>query len=918
LTEPITGSLTYTVPITGGSGSGAILEFSGDATGITYIKVTSPGTGYIKGDILTVTATTETNISNVTVHDTGRTTDLVFTLTENGELNSDVDHFKNKISSLTDAITAGTYENLSISGGSGRGAKLKIVAETNNITEVTVTNPGTNYFEGDTLTVTGDTFIAAVTGRTTDLEFTLALTDSDYTESDIYLDPTLTTVGPMAERMIVDSNGYVGIGTTAPQSKLDVEGSVRIGSGYSGNNTITTNPTNGMIIEGNVGIGTTAPQTNLDISNNMFFDVSLNSDSTYTNIITGADAYNQNTGNLRLKGGWSADLSQQNYIDINGRRVIGVTGILNTTTDSLLDSVSIFNPYLGGDSPSNTMTCRLARWDTVTNQPTIPYDTTNAGWDDSYATIFVVSTYGNDGNGNNTHTIGISLVQAGNNPAPALPGSGYAVGDICKVIYGVDINFYNLTITLTVDNLDPIYDNGNVDLVTNNTTRVHVNDDGNVGIGTTNPGATLDISGNVRLNGGTNSTVNALSIYTSNIGVTGVSNGTNRVGYCAQTIGVNILDPNVNSGKILQNTTSGGVNGITGAVAINFCPDSETSITNGPAFSIWTSPQTGSDAGTPLERRFCVTDNGNVGIGTDSPSGKLHVYEESESVNCYFESNYINDDYPNGYGNGQNVNLIFKNKTYQMSSISGVDEAEVYNDTHQGSLVFKTQYDTNLNEQMRINSLGNVGIGIDIPTAKLDVRGNILSNTGSNNVVSLGVVEASQGCYINWNWDGTTGDGCTYIVNNKGEGSGGFYFYNQADSATLSTPLFGIDSTGGVSADSYNATSDMRHKENVCDLENSLEKIKAIRGVKFNFKGNDRIHSGIIAQEVDEIIPEAICKSNDEKWSANYNTFIGYLIESVKTLSKENDALKQENETLKTKVGSLESKMDLIMQHLNL
>jgi hypothetical protein len=103
----------------------------------------------------------------------------------------------------------------------------------------------------------------------------------------------------------------------------------------------------------------------------------------------------------------------------------------------------------------------------------------------------------------------------------------------------------------------------------------------------------------------------------------------------------------------------------------------------------------------------------------------------------------------------------------------------------------------------------------------------------------------------------------------------------------------------------------MRHKENICDLENSLEKINTIRGVNFNFKNDDKIHSGIIAQEVAEIIPEAICKSDDEKWSANYNTFIGYLIESVKTLSKE-------NETLKTKVGSLESKLDMVMQHLNL
>ena len=97
----------------------------------------------------------------------------------------------------------------------------------------------------------------------------------------------------------------------------------------------------------------------------------------------------------------------------------------------------------------------------------------------------------------------------------------------------------------------------------------------------------------------------------------------------------------------------------------------------------------------------------------------------------------------------------------------------------------------------------------------------------------------------------------------------------------------------------------------ILDLENALEKINAIRGVNFNFKNDDKIHSGIIAQEVADIIPEAICKSNDEKWTANYNTFIGYLIESVKTLSKENEELKE-------KVNSLETKMEMIMKHLNL
>ena len=46
-----------------------------------------------------------------------------------------------------------------------------------------------------------------------------------------------------------------------PQSKLDVSGSVRIGSNYSGE-LPTSDPTDGLIVEGTVGIGTNSPNTN--------------------------------------------------------------------------------------------------------------------------------------------------------------------------------------------------------------------------------------------------------------------------------------------------------------------------------------------------------------------------------------------------------------------------------------------------------------------------------------------------------------------------------------------------------------------------------------------------------------------------------------------------------------------------------
>ncbi len=78
------------------------------------------------------------------------------------------------------------------------------------------------------------------------------------------------TTADLGARLGVSGNAYVsgsiGIGTAAPLSKLDVEGGVAIGTGYSG---ATAAPTNGAIIQGNVGIGTTTPSDKLEVSGNL-------------------------------------------------------------------------------------------------------------------------------------------------------------------------------------------------------------------------------------------------------------------------------------------------------------------------------------------------------------------------------------------------------------------------------------------------------------------------------------------------------------------------------------------------------------------------------------------------------------------------------------------------------------------------
>jgi hypothetical protein len=64
--------------------------------------------------------------------------------------------------------------------------------------------------------------------------------------------------------MKIMGSGLIGMGTTTPQSELDVYGNVAIGTSYAG---VTAAPTNGLSVQGGVGIGTTAnaANTSLDV-----------------------------------------------------------------------------------------------------------------------------------------------------------------------------------------------------------------------------------------------------------------------------------------------------------------------------------------------------------------------------------------------------------------------------------------------------------------------------------------------------------------------------------------------------------------------------------------------------------------------------------------------------------------------------
>lgn len=92
---------------------------------------------------------------------------------------------------------------------------------------------------------------------------------------------------------------------------------------------------------------------------------------------------------------------------------------------------------------------------------------------------------------------------------------------------------------------------------------------------------------------------------------------------------------------------------------------------------------------------------------------------------------------------------------------------------------------------------------------------------------------------------------------------------------------------GTMSAHTFSATSDLRAKTEVKDIESATETVGQLRGVSYKMKDDisERLRYGLIAQEVEEVLPSLVHEVEEGHKSVNYIDMIGILVESVKELS---------------------------------
>ena len=112
---------------------------------------------------------------------------------------------------------------------------------------------------------------------------------------------------------------------------------------------------------------------------------------------------------------------------------------------------------------------------------------------------------------------------------------------------------------------------------------------------------------------------------------------------------------------------------------------------------------------------------------------------------------------------------------------------------------------------------------------------------------------------------------------------------------TSTTGLTYVPQTGTLNVPNLNSVSDEKLKTDILNITNALDTVLQLSGKTFTFTNSGVKSAGVIAQEIQNVIPFAVTENNDVL-SVAYNTIIPYLIESIKELKSEIDELKSKAE----------------------
>lgn len=242
---------------------------------------------------------------------------------------------------------------------------------------------------------------------------------------------------------------------------------------------------------------------------------------------------------------------------------------------------------------------------------------------------------------------------------------------------------------------------------------------------------------------------------------------------------------------------------------------------------------------------------GNVGIGTTIPSGGIGTTSTGILLDIFDNTAIGNNGGSlilSAQGNSSRKLNLGQIRTILTDGTTGAEK---------GDMVFSTMTAAALSERMRITSGGNV---------RVNTTGNGL------NTAKFYVVSDNGGTAAEFNANAVTG---TLIR-----------FANAQD-------LGGSITIDGGGVTSYNTSSDYRLKQDLQPI-NGLDLVSQIKVYDYQWKVDESRAYGVLAHELQEVIPQAVNGEKDgkEMQQVDYSKLVPILIQSIQELKKEIEILK--------------------------
>jgi hypothetical protein len=374
--------------------------------------------------------------------------------------------------------------------------------------------------------------------------------------------------------------------------------------------------------------------------------------------------------------------------------------------------------------------------------------------------------------------------------------------------------------------------------------------------------------------------------------------------------------------------------------------------TGGSAYGWQLATQYDSDAGPFWRRNNAGTfsawrkiwHDSNDGSGSGLDADLLDGYNASTSnsastVAVRDSAGGITNTYYNSAYNGSNSGLTRSSYAYAF----GFQEAGAWSGTypdlvlqyHTGvtlaanpsyeGIRFKNDYN---DDTLRFQINGTSGYTYKYSWMKTDTTGFYTDTNGAHLYPNAG------SSYTQWRLDGNRngygGIWDSYSAVNIGmydsagnggvyrEANGRWYFYHLVSNncmgvnTSTTSASYGLYVSKGIySTGTITAASDARKKTDIKTVTNALEKVNQLRGVTYkriDYEKDDvrngTTELGVIAQEVELIVPEVVTYADDvDEYAVSYGNFAGLFIEAIKEQTTIINSLKKEIEELRSKLG---------------